>query len=131
MRPKNIERYQKHYSESRLLSKIGRAFRKAGLKVIYPVLLLYYVLTDGNTPVSHKITIVGTLGYFILPFDLLPDLLPFLGYTDDAAALLACLKTIYSNITPQVRSKAQKKLQDWYDSIDYESIKEYDSTYSR
>lgn len=131
MTPKNIEKYRKHYSESRLLAKIGRTFKKAGLKVIYPVLLLYYVLADESTPLRHKVTIAGTLGYFILPFDLMPDLLPLLGYADDAAALAACLKTIYSSVTPQIKSKARGKLQEWYDRTDYESIEEYDRTCSK
>lgn len=42
--PQNIEQYQEHYSESGLFSKIGKVCKKAGMKVIYYVLLLYYVL---------------------------------------------------------------------------------------
>lgn len=71
--PQNIEQYQKHYSESGLFSKIGKVCRKSGMKVIYYVLLLYYVLTDENTPWEHKSIIIGALGYFILPVDLIPD----------------------------------------------------------
>lgn len=131
MTPKNIEKYQKHYSESRLLAKIGKSFRKAGLKVIYLVLLIYYVLTDRNTPAKHKVLIAGTLGYFILPFDIVPDLLPMLGYTDDIAAIVACLRIIYTNITPQVKKKATERLNTWFSDIDYKKVEEYDNTYSK
>ena len=53
--PQNIEQYQEHYSESGLFSKIGKVCKKAGMKVIYYVLLLYYVLMDENTPHIHFI----------------------------------------------------------------------------
>lgn len=114
--PRNIEKYQKHYSEKGLLSKIGKTFRKAGIKAVYYVLILYYVLADKNTPNKHKALIVGTLGYFILPVDLLPDLLPALGYTDDIAALAACIKSVYENITPDVKRNAAQKLHTWFGS---------------
>ena len=86
--PKDVTQYQKHYSEKGLLEKIGATFKKAGLKVIYYVLLLYYVLNDENTPMQHKMIIIGALGYLILPVDLIPDFIPVAGFTDDAAALL-------------------------------------------
>lgn len=125
--PTDIERYQKHYSESGLLKKIGRTFRKAGMKGIYYILLLYYVLMDENTPNKHKMLIVGTLGYFILPFDLMPDLLPALGYTDDIAALVACLKAIWTNVTPQVKSKAVRKLDTWFGEVDHSKVEQYET----
>lgn len=121
-----MERYQKYYSDKGLLNKIGKTCRKAGMKVIYYVLLLYFVLTDENTPIKHKMLIIGTLGYFILPADLIPDLLPLAGFTDDAAALVACLKTVSDNVTPQVRQNAVNKLNDWFETVDSSKIEEYD-----
>lgn len=124
--PMNLERYQKHYSERGLLAKIGKTCRKAGMKVIYYVLLLYYVLTDEKTPIKHKMVIIGALGYFILPADFIPDLLPLAGFTDDAAALLACLKAVSENVTPQVRQNAINKLHDWFDNVEYSKVEEYE-----
>lgn len=122
--PRNIEKYQKHYSDSRLLSKIGKTFRKAGAKAVYLVLILYYVLADKNTPKRHKTLIIGTLGYFILPFDLMPDLLPALGYTDDMAALAACIKAVYDNVTPAVKHNAKQKLHTWFGMEDCGKVDE-------
>ena len=51
---KNIEKYQKHYSEKGLWDKVAKTARKAGEKVIYAALLPYYVLQDKNTPLKHK-----------------------------------------------------------------------------
>lgn len=125
--PQNIEQYQEHYSESGLFNKIGNVCKKAGMKAIYYVLLLYYVLIDENTPLKHKGMIIGALGYFILPVDLIPDLLPGIGFADDIAALTACLKAIHDNITPSVKKKAMQKLTDWFVKVEYSKVKEYDA----
>ena len=114
LEPENIERYGKHYDENRLWNKLGTVARRAGSKVVYPVLLLYYVLQDKKTPLKHKAVILGALGYFILPMDLVPDLVPILGFSDDLAALAACLKAIITNVTPDVKEKASRKLQAWF-----------------
>ena len=97
------------------------------MKAIYYVLLLYYVLIDENTPLKHKGMIIGALGYFILPVDLIPDLLPGIGFADDIAALTACLKTIHDNITPSVKKKAMQKLTDWFVDVEYSKVDEYDA----
>ena len=125
--PQNIEQYQEHYSESGLFNKIGNVCKKAGMKAIYYVLLLYYVLIDENTPLKHKGMIIGALGYFILPVDLIPDLLSGIGFADDIAALTACLKTIHDNITPSVKKKAMQKLTDWFVDVEYSKVDEYDA----
>ena len=83
--PQNIEKYQKHYSEPKLFAKISRIFRKAGIKGVYYA-LLYHVVTDPGTPARQKAIILGALGYFILPMDMIPDLMPLVGFTDDIAS---------------------------------------------
>ena len=124
--PRDIAQYQEHYSESGLFEKIGKVCKKAGIKAIYYVLLLYYVLMDGNTSLKDKGIIIGALGYFILPIDLIPDFIPVAGFADDLAALTAGLHTVKANITPTVRKKAVQKLYDWFVDIDYNKVEEYD-----
>jgi uncharacterized membrane protein YkvA (DUF1232 family) len=124
--PQDIEQYQEHYSESGLFEKIKKVCKKAGMKAIYYVLLLYYVLMDENTPWKHKSIIIGTLGYFILPLDLVPDFIPGLGFTDDIAAITACLHTVKANITPEIKKKARMKLYEWFMDIHFSKIDEYD-----
>ena len=127
--PENMERYQKHYSDKGLLDKIGKTFKKAGQKVIYYVLLLYYVLKDENTPTQHKMTILGALGYFILPMDIIPDFIPLAGFTDDTAAIIACLRSVYKSTTPQIKEQAVKKLDEWFDKTDPAEVNEYDNEF--
>ena len=125
--PKNIEQYRKHYTEPKLFSKIGKVFRKAGMKAIYYVLLLYYVLKDPGTPLKHKAIILGALGYFILPTDLLPDIIPLLGFTDDIVALAACIKAVTENVTPAIRQKAVSRLSEWFADVPYDKVEKFDS----
>ena len=125
--PQDIKQYQEHYSESGLFSKIGKVCKKAGMKVIYYVLLLYHVLIDENTSWEHKSIIIGALGYFILPIDLIPDFIPVAGFADDIAALTACIKTVMDNITPDIKRKAVQKLTDWFGEVVYIKVEEFDA----
>jgi len=122
MTPKDIEKYQKRYNEQDLLAKVGRAARKAGIKVIYLVLLLYYVLRSPSVKTSDKGKIWGALGYFILPIDLIPDFIPVAGYSDDLAALLWAFYSVAKNVTPEIESQAKKKLHDWFGDYDESEI---------
>ena len=124
--PKDTQKYQKHYSDKRLFEKIGKVCRKVGMKITYYVLLLFYVVKDKNTPLADKMVILGALGYFIFPMDFIPDFIPIAGFTDDIAALIACIKAIRSNITPAVKAHAAKKLNEWFKDVEPEKIKGFD-----
>ena len=84
---KDLVKYKDHYSEKAFWDKIRRIASKAGAKVVYYALVLFYTLTDPDTPLKYKTVIAGALGYLILPVDVLPDILPFAGLADDWAAL--------------------------------------------
>jgi uncharacterized membrane protein YkvA (DUF1232 family) len=92
--------------------------KKAGAKVVYCALLLYYVLKSSSVPTEDKLIIIGALGYFILPLDLIADFIPIAGYTDDLAALIACYKAVKNNITPEIKQQAQNKYSEWFDNSD-------------
>ena len=112
--PNEIEKYQENYSESGLQRKIKSVARWAGAKVMYAVLLLYYVLQSPTISKAAKGKIYGALGYFILPTDLVVDFLPIVGYSDDLAALMIALHAVASNITPEVKAQAKAKLSKWF-----------------
>lgn len=116
--PTNTEEYQKHYNESAFWDKIASVAKKAGGKVIYCALLLYYVLMSPSVPSSEKLIIIGALGYFILPVDLIPDFILVAGYTDDLGALYACYKKVKANITPEIEQQAKNKYSEWFDNTD-------------
>ena len=56
--------------------------------------------------------IVGALGYFILPIDLVPDFIAGLGYTDDLAVIAILMKHLKDNITPEIELRADAKIRD-------------------
>lgn len=116
--PENVEKYSSYYSESDLWSKIKSVAKKAGVKVIYAALLLYYVLDSPDVSKADKAKIYGALGYFILPIDLIPDVIPVVGYSDDLAALLWALHAAWSNVTPEIKAKAMYKLQEWFGYVE-------------
>jgi uncharacterized membrane protein YkvA (DUF1232 family) len=67
----------------------------------------FHCATDSATPLPVRATLFGALAYFILPFDVIPDFLLGLGYTDDAAVLLAAYTTCKTYITETHREKAR------------------------
>jgi uncharacterized membrane protein YkvA (DUF1232 family) len=97
--------------------------KAAGVKVIYAVLLLYYASTSSNISLADRAKIYGALGYFILPLDIIPDAIPVAGYTDDMAALVWALKTIWNNITPDIHEQAYNRLTSWFGYVDKSELK--------
>ena len=76
------------------------------------LLSAYYCAFDRGTPLQVRAVLLGALAYFVLPFDGIPDILPLLGFTDDAAVLATAMKLVIDNIRPEHREAARRKLDD-------------------
>jgi uncharacterized membrane protein YkvA (DUF1232 family) len=74
------------------------------------LLAAYYCAFDHATPLPVKAALVGALAYFLLPFDFMPDVLPLLGFTDDAAVLLTALRMVAGSMRPEHRDAARATL---------------------
>jgi uncharacterized membrane protein YkvA (DUF1232 family) len=74
------------------------------------VLAAYYAILDRRTPTHVRATLVGALAYFVLPFDIVPDFIAGLGFTDDAAVLIAALRMVGGAIEPRHREAAARWL---------------------
>ena len=96
--------------------------KKAGIKVIYMALLLYYALDSTSLSVKDRALIIGALGYFILPLDLVSDLMPAIGFLDDAAILLAIVKLLIVGIDNKVIALAKGKLSQWFGNFNESEI---------
>ena len=58
--------------------------------------------------------ILGALGYLILPLDLIVDVIPVFGFTDDIAPLTLAYKALQVSVTPEIEAKAQAKIDELF-----------------
>src|ERR1700730_4193828 len=69
-----------------------------------------YCAFDKQTPRHLQAALLGAIAYFILPFDFIPDMMPVLGFTDDAAVLATAIRLVASHIPPEHRDAARARL---------------------
>ena len=112
MKNVNIESYAKDYSESSFWEKVKGNVSAIGLTVIYKAFQLYYVAQSDTCPVKIKAGIIGALGYLISPVDLVPDLIPMVGYSDDAVAIAFAITAAQMYITDEVKYKAKERIRE-------------------
>jgi uncharacterized membrane protein YkvA (DUF1232 family) len=74
------------------------------------VLAAWYCATDTKTPLKVKGTLFGALAYFILPFDVIPDFILGLGFTDDLAVLMTALTLVKNHVTQEHRDRARETI---------------------
>ena len=74
------------------------------------LLTAYYCAFDRQTPTHVRAVLLGALAYFVAPFDFVPDMLPIVGLTDDAAILASAIKLVWDNIKPEHREAAHDAL---------------------
>jgi uncharacterized membrane protein YkvA (DUF1232 family) len=123
--------YGRNYSESSFWIKLKRFAKKAGIKVVYAALLLFYVLQSPNVPLKAKAIIIGALGYFIAPIDIIPDILLGIGYTDDLGILLGALVSVAMYVDKDVKYKAGIKITEWFGSDTQNDVKEIDAKFDQ
>ena len=108
-------KYKDKFSESGFVEKISRVAKRAGVKLVYAALILYYTLESPNISLRDKAYIVGALGYLISPLDLVPDAIPIAGLGDDLAVLLYVLQRVWIDVPDDVKEKAKARLSSWFD----------------
>ena len=87
----------------KILIKAGRTIAKPALEVLEMAL-------DPFTPAQVRVSLMAALAYLIMPFDLFPDFMPLVGFSDDFVALTAILSIWSKYMTPAIRTRAEKKL---------------------
>ena len=98
------------YSAPTLWRTLKKVAVKASRQTLLSALILFYCLKDRETPAWARGVIVGALGYLILPTDLIPDLLPAAGYTDDWGAIVVALGTVAAYIKDEHKAMAQSQM---------------------
>jgi uncharacterized membrane protein YkvA (DUF1232 family) len=107
-------------SEDERLERDGAAVRRdfwrklgrlaAQIPFAEDLVTAYYCAFDRYTPTHVRVALIAALAYFIAPFDVLPDVLPVIGLTDDAAVLAGTIKLVWDNIKPAHREAARDAL---------------------
>ena len=97
-------------------ARVGREFwpkfrrLAARLPFAEDLVAAYFCAFDRNTPRRVQVALIGALAYFVLPFDFIPDMLPLVGFTDDAAVLATAIRLVGVHIGPQHREAARRVL---------------------
>ena len=110
--------YQKHYSDTSFWGKLKRIAKSAGIKVVYPALLLQYMMKSEEVSLTSKLIISAGLGYFILPIDFIPDFAPLIGFADDLGVMLLIIRKMGNNVTPEIKRNAREHLHRWFGETD-------------
>lgn len=76
------------------------------------LLAAWFCTRDPQTPRRVRLTLLAALGYFVLPIDAIPDFLPLIGFTDDAAVIAAAIAAVAGSIKPEHREQARQALAD-------------------
>lgn len=74
------------------------------------LLAAWFCARDPATPRRVRMTLLAALGYFVLPVDAIPDIMPLLGFTDDAAVIAAAIAAVAGSITIEHRDRARKAM---------------------
>ena len=115
--------YSNKFTSGEFLEKISKIAKRAGAKLVYVSLILYYTLQSDKVSIKDKAIIVGALGYLISPLDVVPDAIPIIGLGDDLAVLLYVLNKV-GNVSEEIKEKAKAKLVKWFDEDEMEEISE-------
>ena len=116
--------YKDKFTQSGFIEKISKIAKRAGSKLVYAALILYYTLQSESVSLKDKTMILAALGYLISPLDVMPDAIPIAGLSDDLGVLLYVLRKVWTDIPEDVREKAHNKLTKWFDE---EEVKDADS----
>lgn len=115
--------YSNKFTNGEFLEKISKIAKRAGAKLVYIALILYYTLQSDKVSLKDKAIIVGALGYLVSPLDVIPDAIPIVGLGDDLAVLLYVIGKI-GNVSEEIKEKAKAKLTKWFDEDEMEEINE-------
>jgi uncharacterized membrane protein YkvA (DUF1232 family) len=85
------------------------------------LLAAYYCAFDRQTPRHVQAALLGAIAYFILPFDFVADVMPVLGFADDAAVLATAIRMVAGHITNEHREAARAVLKRGVSEADVEA----------
>ena len=115
-------KYANKFSQSDFVDKIARIAKRAGAKLVYAALILYYTLQSDKVSTANKAMLIGDLGYMISALDVIDVAIPLEGLTDNLALFLFVLKKVWVDVDPEIQQKAKNRLSKWFDEDEIDEI---------
>lgn len=112
---KMIEGQGEHYSDKKFIEKFKKFGGGLGYKAVQAAATLFVALKSPDMPKANKLIVLGALGYFIFPVDVIADFLPLVGLTDDAFIILTALGKVYLSITDDMKLEAKQLIDSKFD----------------
>ena len=109
--PRAGEQTQEEAGREQVESELFEKLRSARVKFAADVRALYHFMRDPRAPAQGKIVAIGALLYFILPIDLVPDVIPLVGFADDAAVIASAVAFLNTQLAAYRRSERKRKAQ--------------------
>jgi uncharacterized membrane protein YkvA (DUF1232 family) len=99
--------------EERVRRRFWQKVRRVAVQLPFAedLLAAWYCAFDRETPTEVRAALIGALAYFVLPFDAMPDVMPMLGFADDAAVLVTALRLVANHLLPEHRAAAQRAIE--------------------
>lgn len=120
----DTSKYVSSYDEHGLFDKLAKFATRLGVKVVYLALWLYYAAKCAS--LTNSAIIIGALGYLMCPIDLILDILPIVGFSDDAAILLAAysaiVKLLSSEQIENINRMAKEALRKYFKDFNEDDI---------
>lgn len=70
----------------------------AAIPFMDQVVAAYFCAFDPETPTRVRATLIAALAYFVMPFDVIPDFIAGLGFTDDLTVLATAIAVARAHI---------------------------------
>ena len=114
----NSDKLKQYFSDNQLIEKLGNVAKKIGVKLLYPVVMLYNLFKSPHISAKEKTMIVTSLAYFILPVDLIPDFMIGVGFADDGVAIVMALKKMVPFITSEIMQQTKTMCKELIGDVD-------------
>jgi len=102
--------WEKEYDEKKFFAKITNYAAQIGMEIVYKALELYYVTMNPDCPLKVKVGIYSALAYLVSPLDIIPDMTPGIGYTDDISVIAAAIVMAQMYINDEIKQNAYTRL---------------------